>query len=231
MTVNSRFKDACWLQKASENTVLILGAGGTGSWTALLLNRVGTNVIVQDFDRLEEHNLGGQFFNYKQIGKLKVEALAENITLFNNNKQCEFLSEKFTTDSMIHDVVISCFDNMEARRIAFEKWVQTEKTENAIFIDLRLIMESATIFAVINDNFQIEEYRRNLFSDSEVPDAPCTMKQTSHAACFIASTAVSILMNHFTNVSAKSKVRNVPFKWECHLALMLIEEDNYGIGK
>jgi hypothetical protein len=225
-TVTDRFKSAPWLEEITKTEVLILGAGGTGSWTSLLLNRAGVSkVFIQDFDKLEEHNLGGQFYNYQQTGKLKVEALEENILAFTNNKNTEIISEKFDENSMIHEFVFSCFDNMLARKIAFEKWVEHVKENNiehGVFIDLRLIMESATIFCVKNNDEDIENYKKNLFSDEEVPDAPCTLKQTSHAAAYIASVAVSIFLNHLTNKKMKS--RNVPFMYETHLALLLNEQ-------
>lgn len=49
-----------------------------------------------------------------------------------------------------------------------------------IFIDGRLTAEQMQIFCVTPK--YISKYKEHLFDDSEVEDAPCTMKQTSHSA-------------------------------------------------
>ncbi len=81
----NRFKDAPWFPKEDVHTV-VGGAGGIGSWLTLLLSRAGFKPIVFDFDTLEEHNLGGQFFSKRQIGKTKVEALEENVQICNKGR-------------------------------------------------------------------------------------------------------------------------------------------------
>ena len=58
--------------------------------------------------------------------------------------------------------------------------------QQEFFIDGRLTAEQLQIYCVKYQD--IERYRTEaLFSDSDVPDAPCTMKQTSHVAAMIAS--------------------------------------------
>ena len=66
----NRFKEAPWFLSVPEeekavihySTINIGGAGGIGSWTALFLSRAGFYTYVQDFDTIETHNIGGQFF-------------------------------------------------------------------------------------------------------------------------------------------------------------------------
>lgn len=93
--------------------------------------------------------------------------------------------------------------------------ILSENEENSIkpiFIDGRLLMEQLTIFCVTPEN--ASEYEQYLFDDSEVPDGPCTLKQTSHSAAMIASFMVAFFTNHITNEREKDSVRNVPFHWE-----------------
>lgn len=212
----NRFKDAPWFPKKDTFT-LVGGAGGIGSWLALLLSRAGFKPIVFDFDTLEEHNLGGQFFSKKQIGKTKIEALSENIQIFSDDYIIQF-KEKYTKDSMSHQYCFSAFDNMEARKIMFERWVEVYGQDStAIYIDGRLTAEQLQIFCVTPD--KIDDYRKHLFDDSEVEDAPCTFKQTSHSAAMIASHMVAFFTNHFTNIVEGEKVRNVPFFWEYYIPI------------
>ena len=84
-------------------------------------------------------------------------------------------------------------------------------TNMKILDKLRLTMEQLQIFCVTPD--KIEEYEKHLFDDSEVEDAPCTMKQTSHSAAMIASHMVGLFSNHMTNNAVKDKDRTDLFFW------------------
>ena len=87
---------------------------------------------------------------------------------------------------------------------------------------LRLTMEQLQIFCVTPD--RIEEYEReHLFDDSEVEDAPCTMKQTSHSAAMIASHMVGLFTNHITNIYEREIIRDIPFYYEYFIPITLTE--------
>lgn len=58
----------------------IAGVGGIGSNVAVNLVRSGIDhLTIVDFDRVELSNLNRQFYFFDQIGRLKVEALTENL--------------------------------------------------------------------------------------------------------------------------------------------------------
>ena len=83
-------------------------------------------------------------------------------------------------------------------------------------------MEQLQIFCVTPD--KIEEYEQeHLFDDSEVEDAPCTMKQTSHSAAMIASHMVGSFTNHITNIYERELIRDVPFYYEFFIPVTLTE--------
>ena len=83
-------------------------------------------------------------------------------------------------------------------------------------------MEQLQIFCVTPD--RIEEYERDhLFDDSEVEDAPCTMKQTSHSAAMIASHMVGLFTNHITNIYEREIIRDIPFYYEYFIPITLTE--------
>jgi molybdopterin/thiamine biosynthesis adenylyltransferase len=58
-------------------SVLVMGVGGIGSWVALdlALSGCARNLILADFDIIEESNLNRTPFRLCDIGKLKVDAL------------------------------------------------------------------------------------------------------------------------------------------------------------
>ena len=239
---SSRFKDAPWFPK-EETNVIVGGAGGIGSWLTLLLSRAGFYPVVYDFDVLEGHNLAGQLYTQKdaEIGALKVDALKGLCKHFADT-DITVMAEKYTKDSMTHNYVFSAFDNMQARKDMFAAWkeyvkewkrdIETEEIEGPlidsykvvpIYIDGRLTAEQMQIFCVTPD--KIEEYEKHLFDDTEVQDAPCTMKQTSHSAAMIASHMVGFFTNHMTNNAVKDKDRTVPFFWEYFIPINYINEN------
>lgn len=221
MAVNSRFSDAPWID--SKVTVIIGGAGGIGSWITLFLSRIGYKVRLYDFDSFEEHNMGGQFVTKKYIGTSKVNALSELITDF-GGRQINTYNERFTYDNgMSSSYMIAAFDNMEARKVMFEKWfTYNSEMENkdALFIDGRLLMEQMQILCVTPEN--TKAYReKHLFDDSEVADEVCTLKQTSHSAAMVASLMTGFFTNHIANINNGNKARVVPFEYEYFIPLNL----------
>ena len=223
----ARFKDAPWFPKSSE-PVVIGGAGGIGSWLTFFLTKIGFTPVVYDFDIIEEHNLGGQLFRQTDIGKLKVIALQEII----NNYCGEYItveSSPVTINNPTHHYIFSAFDNMKARRDLFDVWKRSIEPALAngiipIFIDGRLEIEQLQIFCVTPD--KIDEYEKHMFLDAEVPDAPCTMKQSSHTAAMIASMMTAFFTNHITNVYAKEIMREVPFYYEFIVPMNLTITNN-----
>lgn len=238
---SSRFKDAPWFPK-EETNVIVGGAGGIGSWLTLMLSRAGFYPVVYDFDILEGHNLAGQLYTKSDAEAmvLKVDALKGLCKQFADT-DITVMNEKYTKDSMSHHYVFSAFDNMQARKDMFEAWKEYVKEwedfrniaeaedvanmslEEPIFIDGRLTAEQMQIFCVTPD--LIAEYEKHLFDDSEVEDAPCTMKQTSHSAAMIASHMVGFFTNHMTNNAVKDKDRTVPFFWEYFIPINYINEN------
>ena len=58
----------------------VIGAGGVGSWTALLLAKMGCqDITVYDMDEVEDHNVASQFYSEDQLGMNKLDALKENV--------------------------------------------------------------------------------------------------------------------------------------------------------
>ena len=185
-----------------------------------------------DFDTLEEHNLAGQLYPKEEATKFlpKVEVLKKVIKDYADT-DIDINNEKFTDESMGHHYMFSAFDNMEARKSMFkvfseyvEEWKKDEEDKNEpIFIDGRLTAEQLTIYCVTPD--KIEAYKEHLFDDSEVEEAPCTLKQTSHSAAMIASHMVGFFTNHYTNNVVGDKDRNLPFRWEYFIPINYLNEE------
>lgn len=236
----TRFKDAPWL--VDENLPIIVGgAGGISSWLVLFLSRINIDnllkLYVYDFDKIDEVNLAGQFYKTNQINQYKVDAV-KNLALEFCDSEIHAMKEKYDAKSIQTTIMFAGFDNMEARKVMFEKWCnECEEVGKAvlsgllppfkykpIFIDGRLLSEQLQILCVTPEN-RYKYEKEYLFLDSEVPDVSCTFKQTSHIAAMIGSLMVSFFLNHITNCKENNSARYVPFNYEYFLPLNLVTYD------
>ena len=210
---NLRFSKLEWYKPRDTEIVVIGGAGGIGSWLALFLARANFEVFLVDFDRFEAHNLSGQFAKKSNINMMKTTAVAQNIADFTSNEISTIenrIDENFSTN----EFMFSAFDNMQARKDMFKVWKKSWNRENKpLFIDGRLAAEYFQIFCVTPETADRYE-KEYLFEDSEVPDAPCSMQQTSHTAAMIAAHMTGFFTNHIANIYMRNKTREVPFYYE-----------------
>lgn len=224
----NRLKDAPWFTNGVEE-VIVGGAGGISSWLCLFLTRAGFTVHVYDFDTFEEHNMGGQFCRATDVGKPKVDALSQSIKEYCAEQHIFTYNEKYTAQSMTHKYVFAGFDNIEARKVMFSKWRKEHGSDpTAIYIDGRLQPEALEIFCIRGGTtpeniVEFETYEReHLFDDSEVDEAPCSFKQTTHAAAMIASHMVGFFTNHISNVANPEAGRMYPFQWNYYLPIDMV---------
>ena len=107
-------------------TVGIAGAGGLGSNCAVSLARVNVgNLIIADFDVIEESNLNRQYYFYNQIGQKKVSALKKNIKNINPDVTVNAFDIKLNPCNIIElfkncDVIIEAFDKAEMKQMIVE---------------------------------------------------------------------------------------------------------------
>lgn len=205
-----RFSDAHWYNNKEKLDISIIGAGGIGSYLGVLLSRIGDhNLYIYDFDNIDETNMAGQLYTTTQLGFSKVDSIAFNIYNF-SNLVINSMS-KFTKDSMVTPYMFTPLDNMDVRKLAFDKWVEEYgNTSEALFIDCRMLMESLEVYFVTKD--RIEDYKKELFPDNEIEEAPCSAKATSHCGAMCASLAVAGFTNFLSNLYTDTDIREVPFK-------------------
>lgn len=108
--------------KLAESTVAIVGCGGLGTYTSLLLALSGAgNLILIDGGEPEETDLNRQFFYSGRSGR-KAEILAEKLSEANPSvnirTECSHLdesnAEKLTEGC---DVIADCLDTVSSRRV------------------------------------------------------------------------------------------------------------------
>lgn len=101
--INSMFENLV------SKRVLIIGCGGIGSSTTLLLAGVGIrNFLLVDGDQIEESNLNRQlFWSLKDIGDLKVNVLKSQILARFVDASVEIISKHMSIDEVL-DLAATC---------------------------------------------------------------------------------------------------------------------------
>ena len=225
-TKKSRFRDASWFEKLEKYPIPIIvgGAGGIGSWLVMFLSRVLTSnqIILYDFDKVEEVNMAGQLFRIHDIGKLKVTAMKDIAKDFSGFDKIIAQPDRYDNESLKSPVMFSCFDNMKARKDMFENWLsEAEKYPDSIFIDGRLLAEQFQVYFVTLEG--AKEYQdKHLFDDSEVEDVNCSYKQTTHFAAMIAGKMVQGFTNWLEGTY------EIPFRYEEIGILFMTDMKDYG---
>lgn len=216
----SRFSSAIWYENIQKKTVVLAGVGGIGSYVGFLLARMKpTSMFIYDDDNVEEANMSGQLYGINDIGIAKVFALSNMVRDYANYNSVFAIKEKFTEESEASDIMICGFDNMSARKLFFNKWVNhvqskpEKERKDCLFIDGRLAAEEFQVLCIKGDDtFNIDRYQREfLFSDSEADETICSYKQTTFCANMIASYMVNLFVNFAANQCNPLIDRDLPF--------------------
>lgn len=238
----TRFSGAEWADQLRH--ILMVGAGGINSWTALNLSRIGHDITLIDPDHVDQTNVhGGQMFRIRDIDVPKTHAVLSICREFGCLNVIDTAHSLYDDEHMNGQHIVVCgLDNMATRRQVFEDWREINGKpgcepgrKEAILIDGRLTMEMLEIFAVRFDCPQdMALYEKNhLFSDDEAEILDCTTKQSTFSAMTIAGMITALLCNHLTNVKLSDDFRDVPFYQRFYFPLFDLkrveaaQEENY----
>lgn len=212
----SRFSGTEWYNEIQRSRIILAGCGGIGSWTILQLARMNPAALfMYDDDIVEVANMSGQLYCQEDVGKAKVDAMADMIHSYTTMRNVYAIKDKFTANSEAGDIMICGFDNMEARKTFFHAWrkhlrdVPEEERCKCVYIDGRLSIDTLQVFCISGDNdWAISEYAdKYLFSDAEADATQCSLKQTTYLACMIGS----MIVNLFTNFIADTLNPVIPY--------------------
>lgn len=117
-----------------ELKIHVYGAGSIGSHVIVGLAKIGVkDITVYDYDIVEESNIPAQFFRQNEsdyhddsshIGEEKIKAISD-MCYEMTGTEIEIVNikidEAFQPDLSLHSIHILAFDNIEARKIIFEK--------------------------------------------------------------------------------------------------------------
>lgn len=216
----SRFSSAIWYRAIQGKTIILAGVGGIGSYVGFLLARMRpTALFIYDPDIVETVNMSGQLYSREDVGNSKVDALSRMISKYCDYNRVFAIPERFDESNDASDIMICGFDNMTARRIFFNKWLDhvMSKPEaeraNCLYIDGRLAAEEFQVLCIKGDDeFNINRYEKEfLFSDMEADATICSYKQTTFMANMIASVMTNLFVNFVANQCDPLIDRDLPF--------------------
>ena len=217
----SRFSSAIWYDAIKQSNIVIAGIGGIGSWISVLIARMHPlSLIIYDPDIVEMVNMSGQLHSHTFCGEYKTASCVNLNQIIGSYYRTIAYNRAYDSLSRTEDIMICGFDNMTARKIFFNKWLErvtrSNYPEKCLYIDGRLSAESYQIFAIQGtDARAIQEYQEKwLFDDNEADETICSYKQTSYMAAMIASNMVNIYVNHMANQCNPIIPRDVPFFME-----------------
>jgi hypothetical protein len=157
-----------------EAKILIIGAGGIGSWLVARLARLRDHkqlnsidsLIIADNDEIEDKNLPYQNFDLDEI--MDSKALCLDARYGFKGK-----AVRITDDSQLElfNIIICAVDNPKTRRLVYE---HCSKNPNKYFIDLRA--EGSAVWAISSDaGWSLEKLKSTLSSEHE-KDKSCQLE-------------------------------------------------------
>lgn len=181
--------------KELDFPILLIGAGGIGSWTALALIKIGcSNLTVVDHDTVGEENIPSQFYKPEQIGQPKAEALAQNIKELTGTEITPIVS-KVNMGPHFFDVIISAVDSMETRKDIWNSLVH--HTFPYLYIDGRMGGEVIRIISTNCENDEhVEKYHASITNAQPTDDEPCTERAICYNT-FVCGGLISSLVKKY----------------------------------
>lgn len=150
----------------------IVGCGSVGATIAENLVRLGlTNIALWDMDVVNPHNLANQIFRQQDVGRSKVEALADILFELNPEVKDELkLYPDGWNGQKLSGYVFLCVDNIELRRQIVEKHFDNPYIK--AMLDFRTLLESAQHYAADWSDYKMKEDLLNSmqFSHDEAKD-------------------------------------------------------------
>lgn len=215
----SRFSDATWYDGIRNTSITLVGLGGIGSWTALLLARLHPlRLHIYDPDIVDETNLSGQLYSTEHVGLIKTTATYRNITRFSKYYTVQSSSSRYNRMYCDTPIMVCGLDNMSSRKQCFESWktalqMNSKSKKRYLFIDARLAAESFQVFCMTGEDvYLINKYESQwLFSDEEAEQTVCSYKQTSFCANMVASVITNLVVNFVSNLQDNVIPRELPF--------------------
>jgi len=196
-------------KEIKDKEIVLVGAGATGSYIALMLAQLGWGdsargqgkLRVFDGDIIEPHNLCNQAYELSQIGKHKVEALKELIKRkcgFDIEIYNEMVDENTNSKLLQGKYVFLLTDTMSSRKEIFEKHLKFSFNTDLI-IETRMGLRDGRVYAFSPSNISHrDEWVNSLYSDEEAEVSRCGASASIITTVMeLAAKATQRVVHHF----------------------------------
>ena len=171
-----------------DRLVDIVGCGANGSKVATGVAKLGvSNIRLWDGDRVEAHNIANQAYMLSDIGRLKVDALADHLRLA-SGVEAKTMPQFIEKPVAFGSVVFLCVDSMATRR---KIWRQSicRKSRVKVMIETRIDIETYGVFTITptnRDHIKLWEAESD-YDDVPQSENPCGMPITIGATSSLAA--------------------------------------------
>lgn len=162
-----------------RDRIHIIGCGAVGSTIAVLLVRAGlTNITLYDFDYVEPHNIANQMYREIDIGKRKVDALANILGEINMDVSSGLKIEpEGYKGQRLSGYVFLCLDNIDLRREIAENNLRNQYIKG--MFDVRIRLEDAQHYAA---DWSDQSMVKNLIASMQFSHEEA-QEETPRSAC------------------------------------------------
>ncbi len=188
-----RQRDVLPLDRLRRARVTVIGAGAVGSFAALALAKMGVGTLdIYDFDTVSPENLSAQWFRVGDLGRPKVDALADQLAAFGVAVTPH--AERFVAQPL-EGVVVCAVDSMDVR---VGLWSHVRKCRRVeLYLDARMGAEVGKVLAVRpTDPEDCRAYQAELYPSTDAFRAPCTARSTIYCAAGLAAFLAATVGNH-----------------------------------
>jgi len=200
--------------KFKVRTVTVLGAGAIGTVVAIGAAKLGTELVrIIDYDRFEDHNVANQLCIEASIGEFKsteVATLADQMSSAHTrahsipwklakSEDGQFVFQTYDGQhvdmaprAVIEGIVVSCPDDMDARRHLWELCKFNPKTP--LLIDVRVagqyfhILTTGTMATA-----DVKRYEVTLHSNEEATEIPCGARGIIYTSLIAGGEVVNLI--------------------------------------
>ena len=206
---NSRSRFAVTLPTDALEGVqaMVIGCGGIGGYTALLLAKMGVQrLCLIDHDKVEEVNVGTQIYGRGSVGKYKVKELASLLrehtpVIYDETHVMKFHPDLLGLFTAPRRLIITALDSIEARREVWDVVYTTMADGDTLYVDPRMTLESLEVNALSIGAMYPSSAKVRLAYDNRIKDTsqvyeeqPCGEQSMPGTGMFAASVIMSIVL-------------------------------------
>ena len=191
-----------------DDEINIVGVGSVGSAIAEMLGRCGIkSITLWDFDDVESHNIVNQMFRQQDVGKKKVEAMAEILHEINPAMEVKVKPDGWNGE-ILSGYIFLAVDNIEIRKQIVESIYNSPYVE-AVF-DVRTLLTSAQHYAADWHNTKMKENLVNSMQfthDEAMESAPVSACGITLGVGTVVRIIASLVVNNFINFVKEMKIK------------------------